>query len=64
VHDGVALPRHGGGGVGGRPGVTAPQIDLGLAAHRDAHRRADLAALGEVALELLTYPGEPVRTEA
>src|SRR5205085_9039328 len=47
--EGVALPRPAGGAVGD----AAPQVRHRLALGDDAHRGADLAALAEVARELL-----------
>ena len=51
---GVLVP----GAAGFHLGGAAPQIDDGFPVHDDRHGGAGLAALGEVALELLAYLGE------
>ena len=53
--DRVALPR----AARRRIGDTAPEVDDRFAGERDAHRAADLAPFGEVAVELVPHSGEP-----
>src|SRR5205807_3578008 len=53
--DGVFAPRP----CGARIGDASPEVDYVLAADGHAHRAADLAPLGEVALELLLDLAKP-----
>jgi hypothetical protein len=51
IADGVGAPDPTSGGLG----HPAPEVDHGLAVHGQADGCADLAALGEVAFELLAH---------